>query len=103
MGNEAQRKNERKTMKISTLFALAAATAIAGITHLNAAAPLLSPRAQTLVPPTIAGITEGKLDRRVTSQSPRLKDQQVQFVAGKFNNPDLLAKYRLASAPPRSL
>lgn len=84
-------------------YAAAGAAMLGWNAPLPAVEPALSPRAADQVIRTVAGVTEGKLDRSYPSIPPKLREQEPRVVRGAGAQPDLLAAQRRAAVPPKLL
>lgn len=89
--------------KISWLNIAVLAAVLGWAAPLIAAEPALSPRGADQVIRTVAGVTEGKLERCFPSVPPKLREQEPRVVKGVGTQPDLLAARRKAAVPPKLL
>lgn len=89
-------------MKILSVFAVAATFAVVIVSNVNAAEPLLSPRAKANQIVTAPGVTEEKLDR-ANLFKPKFTTWGNTVAKGTGNDRDLVRENRGITASPKAL
>lgn len=89
-------------MKILSVFAVAATFAAIFTSNVNAAEPLLSPRAKANQIVTAPGVTEEKLDR-ANLFKPKFTHWRNTVAQGPGNDRDLVRESRGITASPKAL
>ncbi|MBK8001500.1 MAG: hypothetical protein IPK15_23060 [Verrucomicrobia bacterium] len=88
---------------MKNLLITAGAVALAAVINLNAAEPLLSPKAKANQTRTVSGTTENRLERGLQPMSPKAQSILVRKVSGTGDGRDLVRESRNITASPKVL
>lgn len=88
---------------MKNLLITAGAVALAAVINLNAAEPLLSPKAKANQTRTVSGTTENRLERGLQPMSPKAQSILVRKVSGTGDGRDLVRESRNIIAGPKAL